>query len=90
MDKQALLQHLNTKGAKCNLQFSKQTMDIFERECGFTDEEWEILQMRGRGWSIIRISNEMYTRHDEYYSISRIEARIRSIKNKIAEVLSQG
>ena len=90
MDKEALLQHLNTKGAKCNLQFSKQTQEIFERECGFTDEELEIFRMRGRGWGIIKISNEMYSLHNEYYSVSRIEARIRSIKTKIAEVLNQG
>lgn len=90
MDKEALLQHLNTKGAKCNLQFTRQTQEIFERECGFTDEELEIFRMRGRGWSIIKISNKMYEQTGEYYSISRIEARIRSIKDKIAEVLSQG
>lgn len=90
MNKEELLRVLNTKGAKCNLQFNRKTMEIFERECGFTDEEWEILQMRSRGWSIIKISNEMYDLHNEYYSISRIEARIRSIKSKIADVLSQG
>lgn len=68
--------------AKCNLQFSTREREYYEREAGFTDEEIEIFRMRSRGFSIIKISQEMAALHDKYYSVSTIEGRIRSIKNK--------
>lgn len=78
---------LSTKGAKCNLQFTKREREYYEQEAGFTDEEIEIFRMRSRGFSIIKISMEMQVLHNQYYSISTIEARIRSIKQKILNLL---
>lgn len=78
---------LNVKGAKCNLQFTTKERQFYEAECGFTDEELLIFRMRSRGFSIIKISHEMESVTGEYYSVSKVEARIRSIKNKILAVL---
>lgn len=78
---------LYVKGAKCNLQFSTKEREYYEREAGFTDEEIEIFRMRSRGFSVIKISHEMSERHDRYYSVSTIEGRIRSIKDKILRIL---
>lgn len=82
-----LKERLNVKGAKCNLQFSTKEREYYEREAGFTDEEIEIFRMRSRGFSVVKISQEMAELHDKYYSISTIEGRIRSIKNKILRIL---
>lgn len=78
---------LSEKGAKCNLQFTTKEKEYFEREAGFTDEEIEVFRMRSRGFSIIKISHEMGELHDKYYSISTIESRIRSIKQKILRII---
>lgn len=78
---------LCAKGAKCNLQFSTREREYYEREAGFTDEEIEIFRMRSRGFSVIKISQEMAALHDKYYSVSTIEGRIHSIKNKILRIL---
>lgn len=78
---------LCVKGAKCNLQFSTKEREYYEREAGFTDEEIEVFRMRSRGFSIVKISMEMATLHNQYYSVSTIEARIRSIKQKILNLL---
>lgn len=83
----SLKELLSVKGAKCNLQFSTREREFFEREAGFTDEEIEIFRMRSRGFSVIKISQEMAALHDKYYSVSTIEGRIRSIKAKILRVL---
>lgn len=80
-------ERLSEKGAKCNLQFSTREREFYEREAGFTDEEIEIFRMRSRGFSVIKISQEMSVRHDKYYSLSTIEGRIRSIKDKILRIL---
>ena len=85
MDK--LREQLVVKGAKCNLQFTRAEREFFEQECGFTDEEIEVFRMRSRGFSVVRIMHEMYELHNRYYSQSTIEARIRSIKDKILKVL---
>ena len=82
-----LKERLRVKGAKCNLQFSTREREYYEREAGFTDEEIEIFRMRSRGFSIVRISQEMTDRHDKYYSTSTIEGRIRTIKDKILRIL---
>ena len=82
-----LKEKLHVKGAKCNLQFSTKEREYYEREAGFTDEEIEIFRMRSRGFSIIRISQEMADRHNKYYSTSTIEGRIRAIKDKILRIL---
>ena len=78
-----LKEKLQERGAKCNLQFSTKEREYYEREAGFTDEELEIFRMRSRGFSIVKISMQMQELHNQYYSVSTIEGRIRSIKNKI-------
>lgn len=88
----SLKEGLSRKGTKCNLQFTTQEREFFERECGFTDEELTIFQLRSRGWSVIRISFEMQERYGKLspggtYSVSTVEARIRSIKKKILKVI---
>lgn len=82
-----LKERLGAKGAKCNLQFSTREREYYEKEAGFTDEEIEIFRMRSRGFRVIKISQEMAELHDKYYSVSTIEGRIRSIKDKILRIL---
>ena len=82
-----LKEQLERRNAKCNLQFTTRERLYFEQECGFTDEEIEIFRMRSRGFSVVKISMEMGVLHDRYYSVSTIENRIRSIKDKILRVL---
>lgn len=87
-----LKEELSTKGAKCSLQFTAREREFFERECGFTDEELTVFQLRNRGWSVLRISFEMQERFGSLnpggtYSVSTVEARIRSIKKKILKVI---
>lgn len=83
----SLKERLSEKGAKCKLQFSTREREYYEQEAGFTDEEIEIFRMRSRGFSIVKISQEMADLHNKYYSVSTIEGRIRSIKNKILRIL---
>lgn len=82
-----LKERLSVKGAKCDLQFSTKEREYYEREAGFTDEEIEVFRMRSRGFSVVKISHEMEAMYNKYYSISTIEARIRSIKSKILHLL---
>lgn len=82
-----LKERLEEKGAKCNLQFTTREREYYEAECGFTDEEIDVFRMRSRGFSVVKIMHEMSDKYDKYYSQSTIEARIRSIKNKILKVL---
>lgn len=82
-----LKERLLVKGTKCDLQFSTKEREYFEHEAGFTDEELEVFRMRSRGYSVVKISHAMGELHDRYYSVSTIEARIRSIKNKILYIL---
>lgn len=87
-----LREQLSTKGARCNLQFTTAEKEYFERECGFTDEELEIFRFRARGYSVLQISFKMEELHGKEtpsgtYSISKVEARIRSIKKKILKVI---
>lgn len=83
---------LSTKGAKCKLQFSRREQLYFEQECGFTDEELDIFRFRNRSLSIIEISflmEDMYGNKipGGQYSVSKVEARIRTIKKKILKVI---
>lgn len=84
---QDLKERLSVKGSKCNLQFSTKERLYYEQEAGFTDEEIEIFRMRSRGFSVVKISLEMAELHDKYYSVSTVEGRIRSIKDKILRIL---
>lgn len=88
----SLKEQLSVKGTKCKLQFSTKERLRFEQECGFTDEELEIFRMRARGFSILQISFAVEASHGKEnpgggYSVSKVESRIRSIKNKILEIL---
>lgn len=83
----SLKEQLSEKGAKIKLQFSTKEKEYYEAECGFTDEELLIFRMRTRGFSVVKISMEMAEETGEYWSISRVESRIRSIKNKILNIL---
>lgn len=82
-----LKEQLSEKGAKVKLQFSKKEKEFYEAECGFTDEELLIFRMRTRGFSVVKISLQMADVTGEYWSTSRVESRIRSIKNKILNIL---
>ena len=82
-----LKEKLSVKGSKCNLQFSTKELEYFECEAGFTDEETEIFRMRSRGFSVIKIAHEMGELRGHYYSVSTIEGRIRSIKQKMLRIL---
>ena len=83
----SLKEQLSEKGAKVKLQFSRREKELYENECGFTDDELAIFRMRTRGFSVVKISHEMESATGEYWSLSRVEARIRSIKDKILAVL---
>lgn len=87
-----LKEQLSEKGHKCKLQFSTKEKEFFEKECGFTDEELDIFRLRARGYSILRISFFMEEKYKNelvggIYSVSKVESRIRSIKDKIIKVL---
>lgn len=89
-----LAEQLSTKGTKCKLQFTTAERQFFERECGFTDEELEVFRLRARGKSILQISfimEDLYRKElpGGQYSVSRVEARIRSIKKKMLKVISK-
>lgn len=80
------------KGAKFNFQLTTSQKETFIRECGFTDEELEIFELRTRGKSIIEITFIMTDKHakelmGQPYTEGKVERRIRSIKNKINEVI---
>lgn len=83
----SLKEQLSAKGAKVKLQFSRSERDLYESECGFTDEELMVFRMRTRGYSVVKICHEMEEATGEYWSLSRVEARIRAIKDKILAVL---
>ena len=58
----------------------------------FTDEELEIFRLRARGKTVIEISFTMTDLHGKelptgYYTVSKVEDRIRKIKKKMVEVL---
>lgn len=84
---ETLKSKLSEKGSKCKLQFSTKEREYYETECGFTDEELLVFRMRSRGFSVNKISIKMEEETGEYWSTSRVEARIRSIKDKILAVL---
>lgn len=84
---ESLKDQLTRKGSKVSLQFSRREREFYEAECGFTDQEIQIFRMRSRGFSVVKISTKMAELTNEYWSVSRVEARIRSIKNKILAVL---
>ena len=82
-----LKERLSERGAKCNLQFTTKEREFYERECGFTDEEIDVFQLRSRGYSVTRIATLLTDKYGYYYTQGKVEARIRSVKNKILAVL---
>lgn len=82
-----LKEQLSGKGNKCKLQFSTREREYYEAECGFTDEELLIFRMRSKGYSMVKVASEMDSLTGEYWSLSRVESRIRSIKDKIIAIL---
>ena len=83
----SLKEQLQEKGAKVKLQFSTKEKEFYLREAGFTDEEAEIFELRTRGFTLVKIQMTLQDRHDKYYSESVIDSRIRSIKDKILNIL---
>lgn len=82
-----LKEQLSTKGSKCNLQFSTKEREYYERECGFTDEELRVFQLRTRGYSVTRIATLLTEEYGYYYTQGKVEARIRTVKNKILAII---
>lgn len=72
---------LTTPNSKVKLVFPRALREELERECGFTDDELEILRLCGRGWSYVQIADERHC------SVETVRNRIRGIKNKIAAVI---
>lgn len=83
----SLKEQLSVRGSKCKLQFSTREREYYERECGFTDEELLVFRLRSRGYSITRIATMLTEELGYYYTQGKVEARIRSVKNKILAVL---
>lgn len=66
--------------ARSNLQFPTKILTYYISECGFTDEEIEVLKLRARGKSIVQIAMELSL------SEATVSRRIRNIKDKIMTV----
>lgn len=73
-------------GEKCNLQFTTKELNYYMENCGFTDEEKDILLLRARGKTILQIAFIMEEKRGRQYSLSTAERRIRKIKQKINKV----
>ena len=73
-------------GEKCNLQFTAKELNYYLENCGFTDEEKDILLLRARGKSVLQIAFIMEEKRGRQYSLSTAELRIRKIKQKINKV----
>lgn len=73
---------------KCNLQFPANELNYYLDNCGFTDEEKDILIFRARGKTILQIAFLMEEKLGIQYCPTRVERRIRSIKRKINMVLT--
>lgn len=63
-----------------NLQFPTRQLNYYINECGFTEEEEEVLRLRARGKSIVQISMAMSC------SEATVSRRIKTIKNKILAI----
>lgn len=67
------------------LDFTKHEYDYFIENCGFTDRQIEILNLRRRGLSIVEIS--MYDGKHLPTSTRTVDREIRKIKNKILKLI---
>ena len=59
------------------MKFYADEWDDFEQNCGFTDDELEIVRLLRRGWYIVDIAAELNI------SERTVNRRKKSIKNKI-------
>lgn len=75
---------LITPGKRVALQFPRELREQLERDCGFTDEEIEVLRLRCRGWSYKQIADKCHVCEET------VRNRIRRIKNKIAFFCNRG
>ena len=64
------------------LDFYKEEWDKFEQNCGFTDDELNIVHLMRRGWYLTEIAAELYI------SLSTAKRRKRSIENKIIHYIA--
>lgn len=71
---------------KNNLQFPTKLREQIEREAGLTEEEIEILRLRAKGYSIVKIAQVMSDTR-QWYGARTVERRIRRIKDKIIAML---
>lgn len=81
---------LTTPGAKNPLHIAPDDLAALERRCAFTDEERAVLRYRARGYSLLEISFLMQADFGArlpggQYSDRKVDRRIRSIKDKIAQ-----
>lgn len=67
--------------SKPRLSFPREPRERLERDCGFTDEEIAVLRLCGRGWAYVKIADA------QHCSVELVKKRVRSIKNKIAQVI---
>lgn len=71
-----------TKRKKSKLQFPTALREQLIAECGFTIDEKTILNLRADGFSIVEIADRMHC------SVETVNRRIRSIKNKISDLVT--
>lgn len=76
------LTRIAEKDRKTKLQFPTAMREKLIAECGFTLEEKTILNLRADGKSLLEIAD---IRH---CSVETVNRRIRSIKNKIADIVT--
>lgn len=67
--------------SKPSLSFPRELREQLERDCGFTDDEVTVLRLCGRGWCYAKIADA------QHCSVEVVKKRVRSIKNKIAQVI---
>ena len=65
------------KGAKMKCDFPRSEYEHYVSECGFTDEELQVLNLRRRGWYLVDIAAELNV------SVRTVKRRSASITNKI-------
>ena len=74
------LTRIADKGRRSKLQFPTAMREKLIAECGFTTEEIAILNLRASGKSLLEIADT------QNCSFETVRRRIRSIKNKIADI----
>lgn len=67
------------------LDFTKNEYEFFLENCGFTDRQKEILNLRRRGFSIVQISMH----EGEYLPVStrNVDRELKEIKRKIYKLI---